>query len=108
MSKYDLDTKKMAENGDLLLKEIDKFNSIVSKMFSRVINMPYVTKEWEGKSAINFAKIAKKEKEKEFDLIISTIKKYAYELKNAGQGFENVERSTKAYDKNITDNREFE
>jgi len=105
MSKYNLDTKKIREQSDLILKEIDNFEKTINAMFQRVIDIPTKTKEWEGQAAYDFAEIAKNEKAKEFDAIISRMRKYANELKQAGSEFESVERNTRADDKNITEQR---
>ena len=103
MSKYELDTKKMKDTSDLILKEIANFESITNRMFDRIAKMPTQTKEWEGEAAKNFAIIANDEKNDEFVPIIAQMRKYANELKTASDGFESVERNTKANDKNISE-----
>ena len=100
-----MDTKKIRDKADLMLKEIANFESITKGMFDRIAKMPTTTKEWEGEAAKNFAAIAKDEKEKEFDVIISRMRAYVQELKQAASEFESVERNTKADDKNITEQR---
>ncbi|MBQ4031041.1 MAG: hypothetical protein II625_04730 [Bacilli bacterium] len=105
MAKQELDTKKIREKSDLLLKEISNFESITNKMFDRITKMPTETKEWEGVAATNFAAIAKTEKEQEFNLIISRMRQYVQELLQAASDFEATERNTRADDKNITEQR---
>lgn len=105
MSKQEIDTKKIREKSDLMLKEITNFENIVNSMFGRITKMPTETKEWEGVAAKNFAAIAKDEKTKEFDVIISRMRSYVQELKQAAGEFESTERNTRADDKNITEQR---
>lgn len=53
-----INTSKVKETGNLILKNGEDLCNLLDEMYTRIYNMPIVTGEWVGDSAIYFAKQA--------------------------------------------------
>lgn len=62
MANFDVDTKKMHNAGEDSLKLIQEYNELIDSFFTRINQIPSVTKEWVGQSANSFVKLATQEK----------------------------------------------
>ncbi len=51
----DVDTTKLKNDGETIVKLSNDFNDLCNKLYSRIYNMPYNTQEWMGVSAVGFA-----------------------------------------------------
>lgn len=67
MAKIDFDTLKIKEIGNDIIELSGELNNALESLYSRMENMPTKTKEWIGKSANDYVKILKKEKERYMD-----------------------------------------
>ena len=75
MTKIKVDTIKLAECGKNILSEAGDFNTNINNLYSRLYNVPRVTKEWVGVAANNYASIVLKPS-KELKEIYSNLTQY--------------------------------
>ena len=57
-----IDTNKLKKSGNDIIKLSQDLQELYNSMYDRINNMPTVTGEWLGNSAIEYAKNAMKEK----------------------------------------------
>ena len=62
MANLNVDTTKLREAGNEIIKLSNEFNSNVNDLFDRLVKMPIVSNEWVGESAQEFSRIANVEK----------------------------------------------
>jgi len=62
MAKLDIDTRKMRECGNEIMKLSISVGDDINNLFDRIQNIPTVTCEWVGQAAEAYASRAKKEK----------------------------------------------
>ena len=62
MTKINVDTVKLKECSSSILTACSAFNTDITNLYSKLYNVPRVTKEWTGISANNYASLALKEK----------------------------------------------
>lgn len=91
MAKLDIDTKKMRECGNEIMKLSISVGEDISKLFDKIQNMP-ITGEWIGESAIAYANRARYEKMLylQFKDVLYNYGKY---LVDGAEEFENEARS---------------
>lgn len=63
MAKVDVDTKKLRECGNDIIKLSVEIGETIDGLFNRIANMPVTTKEWFGPAATEFARRANIEKQ---------------------------------------------
>lgn len=64
----DIDTEKIKECGNDIVKLSNDLNQIIENLYERIINMPTKTGEWQGNSAIDFSRRANIEKNQAISL----------------------------------------
>lgn len=62
MAKLDIDTRKMRECGNEIMKLSISIGEDFTKLFDRIQNMPITTGEWVGQAAVAYANRAKYER----------------------------------------------
>lgn len=62
MANLYVDTIKLKESGNEIIKLSNEFNSNVNDLFDRLVKIPTVSLEWVGESALEFSRIANVEK----------------------------------------------
>lgn len=58
MANVNVDTSKLREAGNEIIKLSSELNDNVNGLFERLAKMPVVTREWVGESATEFARLA--------------------------------------------------
>ena len=94
MTKINVDTIKLAECGKNILSEAGDFNTNINNLYSRLYNVPRVTKEWVGVAANNYASIVLKEK-KQYITYGDTLKKMGELLIDYALDIEKAVKDTK-------------
>ena len=62
MTMIDVDTVGLKECSDSVILASNGFNSEINNLYSRLYNVPKITKEWIGIGANNYASLVLKEK----------------------------------------------
>lgn len=62
MANVNIDTGKIREAGNEMIKLSNELNSNVNDLFDRLVKIPTVSFEWVGESALEFSRIANAEK----------------------------------------------
>lgn len=71
MTKINVDTVKLSECGKDILSSVCYFNSNINGLYTKIYNVPRVTKEWVGVAANNYAAMLVKEKDQYINYGIS-------------------------------------
>lgn len=70
-----VNTDKMKEYGNDIIGLSQNLNSVIQEMYTRILNVSTVTREWQGESADKFVNKAKKDK-----IIALNLKQKVYKL----------------------------
>ena len=62
MANLNIDTAKLRESGNEMIKLSNELNANVNDLFDRLVKIPTVSFEWVGESALEFSRIANAEK----------------------------------------------
>ena len=73
-----IDTNKLKDYGESIVDSSRKLNDEIQKIYDRIINVPIKTGEWQGESALSFAKKVQKDK-----ISVLNTKKKIYNCGNA-------------------------
>ena len=93
----DIDTTKMREAGEDILKLVEELKQTYTTMFDRFDNMPEGTKEWQGESAVRFVASTKKEK-LDYMNFVKDLYKYGKYLIDCANYYENTKNGLDALD----------
>jgi uncharacterized protein YukE len=85
----EIDTTKMREAGEDILKLVEELKQTYNTMFERIANMPTKTKEWQGDSAVRFATKSSSEK-KDYVAFTNDLYKYGKYLIDCANYYDNV------------------
>jgi len=88
MAEIKVDTTKMRESGQDIMKIALELESELNNLFNRISNMPTLTREWTGEAAELFARCSQAEKVQYMQLK-DTLYSYGNYLNYCAELFEN-------------------
>lgn len=56
MAEFQIDTFKLRETGNDIIKLTNELNEIFNSLFTKINNMPVTTKEWTGNASLEFVR----------------------------------------------------
>ena len=89
MAKVNVDTKKLRECGNEIMKIAVEIGDTIDGLFNRIANMPVTTKEWYGPAATEFARRANIEKE-DYVKVKSSISNYGKFLVSIADNYDYI------------------
>ena len=90
MSRIYIDTDKLEDDSQQIKEYAAKLDQLLTEYVTRMNKVPNETKEWQGNSAEEFVNIIKEDYKTDYTQLISTIRKYANELKFAADDYKSV------------------
>jgi uncharacterized protein YukE len=90
MGKIYVDTDKLNDDSQQVKELAAKLDQLLTNYVTRMQKVPNETKEWQGNSAEAFVNIIKDDYKTDYTYLISTIRKYANELKFASDDYKSV------------------
>lgn len=90
MSRIYIDTDKLEDDSQQIKEYAAKLDQLLTEYVTRMNKVPNETKEWQGNSAEAFVNIIKEDYKTDYTQLISTIRKYANELKFAADDYKSV------------------